>query len=42
MTTQGRQALRYADANRATTLLAFVGVAFAFGWIARSSRSASR
>jgi len=36
--THGRRALRYADTNRTTTLLAFVGVAFAFGWLARSSR----
>ncbi len=39
--THGRRALGYADANRATTLLAFVGVAFAFGWIARASRGSS-
>jgi hypothetical protein len=36
--THGRRAIRYADANRTTTLLAFVGVAFALGWLARSSR----
>ena len=30
----GRRALRYADTNRTTTLLAFVGVAFALGWLA--------
>ncbi|MGU3469140.1 CsbD family protein, partial [Methylobacterium sp. C33D] len=37
-TTHGRRAIRYADANRTTTLLACVGVAFALGWLARSSR----
>jgi uncharacterized protein YjbJ (UPF0337 family) len=36
--THGRRAIRYADANRTSTLLAFVGVAFALGWLARSSR----
>lgn len=36
--THGRQAIRYADSHRTTTLLAFVGVAFALGWLARSSR----
>ena len=36
--THGRRAFRYADANRTTTLLAFVGVAFALGWLARPSR----
>jgi len=36
--THGRRAIRYADANRTTTLLAFVGVAFALGWLARTSR----
>ena len=36
--THGRRAIRYADANRTTTLLAFVGAAFALGWLARSSR----
>ncbi len=34
----GRRAVRYADSHRTSTLLAFVGVAFAFGWLARSSR----
>ncbi|MCJ2064713.1 CsbD family protein [Methylobacterium sp. J-088] len=38
VTTHGRRAVRYADANRTTTLLAFVGVAVALGWLARSSR----
>ncbi|MEL6063446.1 MULTISPECIES: CsbD family protein [unclassified Methylobacterium] len=38
VTTHGQRAIRYADANRTTTLLAFVGVAFALGWIARSAR----
>ncbi|MET0366828.1 MAG: CsbD family protein [Methylobacterium sp.] len=37
-TTHGRSAVRYADANRGTTLLALVGVAFALGWLARPSR----
>ncbi len=37
-TTHGRRALRYAGANRTTTLLTLVGVAFALGWLARSSR----
>lgn len=36
--THGRRAIRHADANRTTTLLAFVGVAFTLGWLARSSR----
>ncbi len=36
--THGRRAVRYADANRTTTLLAVVGVAFALGWLSRSSR----
>jgi uncharacterized protein YjbJ (UPF0337 family) len=36
--THGRRAIRYADANRTTTLLAVVGVAFVLGWLARSSR----
>jgi uncharacterized protein YjbJ (UPF0337 family) len=36
--THGRQAIPYADSHRTTTLLAFVGVAFALGWLARSSR----
>ncbi|GJE37121.1 CsbD family protein [Methylobacterium persicinum] len=36
--THGQQAIRYADSHRTTTLLAFVGVAFALGWLARSSR----
>ena len=36
--THGRRAYRYADANRGTTLLALVGVAFVMGWLARSSR----
>jgi uncharacterized protein YjbJ (UPF0337 family) len=36
--THGRRAIRYADANRTSTLLTFLGVAFAFGWLARSSR----
>lgn len=34
----GRRAVRYADANRTTTLLALAGVAFVFGWVARSPR----
>lgn len=34
----GRRAIRYADANRTTTLLAFAGAAFALGWLARSTR----
>ena len=36
--TQGRRAIRYTDSNRTTTVLAFAGVAFALGWLARSSR----
>ncbi|MBE7243821.1 MAG: CsbD family protein, partial [Actinomycetospora chiangmaiensis] len=36
--THGRRAIRYADANRTTTLLAFAGVAFVLGWLARPSR----
>ncbi|WP_457105498.1 CsbD family protein [Methylobacterium sp. P5_C11] len=36
--THGRRAIRYADTNRTTTLLAVVGVAFALGWLARASR----
>jgi uncharacterized protein YjbJ (UPF0337 family) len=36
--THGQQAIRYADSHRTSTLLAFVGVAFALGWLARSSR----
>ena len=37
-TTHGRRAVRYADTNRTSTILAFAGVAFVFGWLARSSR----
>ncbi len=33
-----RRAVRYADANRASTLLSFVAAAFALGWLARPSR----
>lgn len=36
--THGRRAVRYADTNRTPTLLAFVGVAFVLGWLARPSR----
>ncbi|WP_342106813.1 CsbD family protein [Methylobacterium sp. SI9] len=38
VSSHGRRAIRYADTNRTTTLLAFVGVAFALGWLARPSR----
>jgi uncharacterized protein YjbJ (UPF0337 family) len=37
-TTHGRSAVRYADANRSTTLLALAGIAFVLGWLARPSR----
>ena len=34
----GRRAVRYADANRTSTLLGLVAAAFALGWLARPSR----
>ena len=34
----GRQAIGYADDNRATTLVAVAAVAFALGWLFRPSR----
>ena len=36
--TYGRQALGYADENRATTLLALAAVAFVAGWLLRPAR----
>lgn len=33
-----RRAVRYADANRTSTLLGLVAAAFALGWLARPSR----
>ncbi|TXM87632.1 CsbD family protein, partial [Methylobacterium sp. WL122] len=36
--TYGRQAVGYADENRATTLIAFAAVAFAAGWLLRPTR----
>ncbi|MCC0805083.1 CsbD family protein [Methylobacterium sp. W2] len=37
-TTYGRQAVRYADDNRASALLGLAAVAFAVGWLARPKR----
>ncbi|TXN26795.1 CsbD family protein [Methylobacterium sp. WL19] len=37
-TTYGRQAVSYADDNRASALLGLAAVAFAVGWLARPKR----
>lgn len=37
-TTYGRQAVRYADDNRTSTLLGLAAVAFAVGWLSRRRR----
>ncbi|CAA2104716.1 hypothetical protein MBUL_02838 [Methylobacterium bullatum] len=37
-TTYSRQAVRYADDNRASALLGLAAVAFAVGWLARPKR----
>ncbi|KQO58098.1 MULTISPECIES: CsbD family protein [unclassified Methylobacterium] len=37
-TTYGRQAVRYADNNRASALFGLAAVAFAVGWLSRSKR----
>jgi len=37
-TAYGRQAVRYADGNRASTLVGLAAIAFAVGWLSRPSR----
>jgi uncharacterized protein YjbJ (UPF0337 family) len=37
-TAYGRDAIRYADANRASTLLGLTALAFAAGWLVRRGR----